>query len=122
MKRKEDRLTKVFRQTYEKQQESLYMQNKGKEEIPDIFDTPYIMDVTREYTATSDVEAELYDDAESGRFVYLSVFDNQDWSIVHWGTRHGRKATFRDMARNVVYMPVHYSEENGMVPAGDAFL
>lgn len=122
MKRKEDRLTKVFRQTYEKQPESLYMQNKGEEEIPDLFDTPYIMDVTREYTATSDVEVELYDDVESGRFVYLSVFDNQDWSIVHWGTRHGRKATFRDMSRNVVYMPVHYSEENGTVPAGDAFL
>lgn len=68
------------------------------------------------------MEVELYDDVESGRFVYLSVFDNQDWSIVHWGTRHGRKATFRDMARNVVYMPVHYSEENGTVPAGDAFL
>lgn len=30
MKRKEDRLTKVFRQTYEKQPESLYMQNKGE--------------------------------------------------------------------------------------------
>jgi hypothetical protein len=65
MKRKEDRLTKVFRQTYEKQPESLYMQNKGEEEIPDLFDTPYIMDVTREYTATSDVEVELYDDVES---------------------------------------------------------
>ena len=99
MKRKEDRLTKVFRQTYEKQPESLYMQNKGEEEIPDLFDTPYIMDVTREYTATSDVEVELYDDVESGRFVYLSVFDNQDWSIVHWGTRHGRKATFRDIPK-----------------------
>ena len=59
MKRKEDRLTKVFRQTYEKQPESLYMQNKGEEEIPDLFDTPYIMDVTREYTATSDVEVVL---------------------------------------------------------------
>lgn len=122
MKRKEDRLTKVFRQTYERQPESLYMLNKGKEKIPDLFDTPYIMDVTKEYTTTSDIEVQLYDNIENSKFIYLSVFDNQEWSIVHWGIRHGCKATFRNMARNIMYMPVQYSEEKGIVPAGDAFL
>ena len=85
MKRKEDKLPKVFRSTYEKRPESLYMQNQGREAVP-------------------------------------PLFDDQNWSIVHWGVRNGRKAVFRDMGRGIVYMPVCYSEEEGILPAGDPFL
>lgn len=120
MKRKEDRLTKVFRITYDKQPESLFMQ-KGNEEIPDVFDTPCIMDVTAEYTRTSDVEVVLYDNEYQDRFVYLAVFDDRNWSIVHWGRRNGNKAVFKDMARDVVYMPVFY-RHGDIIPAGDVFL
>ena len=56
MKRKEDRLPKVFRTTYEKRPESLCMQNQGREAIPEVFDTPCLIDVTREYTQTADIE------------------------------------------------------------------
>ncbi len=122
MKRKEDKLPKVFRTTYEKRKESLYMQNKGREELPALFDTPCLMDVTREYMPTSDVEVKLYADLPQSRFAYLAVFDDVQWNIVHWGERRGNKATFRNMGRGVVYMPVCYSDKEGTVPAGDPFL
>lgn len=122
MKRKEDRLTKVFRMTYEKQNESLYMLNGGKEDLPPVFDTPNIMDVTDLYTQTSDVQVPLYKDGKETKYIYLSVFDNQNWSIVHWGVKKDNVAEFKGMARGVVYMPVYYSIIEGITAAGDPFL
>ena len=122
MKRKEDRLPKVFRTTYEKRPESLCMQNNGREAIPEVFDTPCLIDVTREYTQTADIEVPLYGGLPHSRYAYLAVFDNQDWSIVHWGERKGGRASFADMACGIVYLPVLYSDEYGVQPAGDAFL
>ena len=122
MKRKEDRLPKVFRTTYEKRPESLCMQNQGREAIPEVFDTPCLIDVTWEYTQTADIEVPLYGGLPHSRYAYLAVFDNQDWSIVHWGERKGGRASFADMACGIVYLPVLYSDEYGVQPAGDAFL
>lgn len=122
MKRKEDRLPKVFRTTYEKRPESLCMQNNGREAIPEVFDTPCLIDVTWEYTQTADIEVPLYGGLPHSRYAYLAVFDNQDWSIVHWGERKGGRASFADMACGIVYLPVLYSDEYGVQPAGDAFL
>lgn len=123
MKRKEDRLPKVFRETFEIQTNSLFMQDKGKESLPRIFNTPYLIDVTNQYIETSDVEVDLYpmETNQSSGYAYLAVFDNQTWKIVHWAKISRGKALFTDMGRDIVYLPVYYMEDK-IIPAGDAFL
>ena len=98
MKRKEDRLPKVFRETFEIQTNSLFMQDKGKESLPRIFNTPYLIDVTNQYIETSDVEVDLYpmETNQSSGYAYLAVFDNQTWKIVHWAKISRGKALFTD--------------------------
>ena len=120
MKRKEDRIPKVFRQTFEKQENSLYMLNKGREPLPLVFSTPCIVDVTREYIETSDVEVDLYLEKYDTRYVYLAIFDNQNWSVVHWAIKEDGKARFTDLGRDIVYLPVYYINDE-VIPAGDAF-
>lgn len=121
MKRKGDRIPKVFRNTFEKRSESLAMQNAGREPIPTLFEKPCLEDVTDKYVETANVEVDLYDEDYGTRYVYLAVFNNRTWSIVHWGRKQGRKASFEKMGVDIVYLPVYFV--NGQtVPAGDAFL
>lgn len=121
-KRTDDRLPKVFRQTYEKRPESLYMRASGRDTLPTLFDTPCLMDVTSDYVPVTDVRVPLaYRKPSDVRFAYLSVFNNSEWKIVHWGRIVGNQAEFRDMGRDVVYLPVYYTSK-GVVCAGDAFL
>ena len=115
--------TKIFRETFEIQTNSLFMQDKGKESLPRIFNTPYLIDVTNQYIETSDVEVDLYpmETNQSSGYAYLAVFDNQTWKIVHWAKISRGKALFTDMGRDIVYLPVYYMEDK-IIPAGDAFL
>lgn len=118
----DNRLTKVFRKTYEKRRETLYYQSGG-ETIPGWLDTPCIRDVTSDYTETTDVSVSiLKGKARKRNIVYLAVFDNQKWTIVHWAKRQGSKALFKNMARGVVYLPVYYSDRKETIPAGKPFL
>ena len=55
------------------------------------------------------------------RYVYLSVFNDQKWSIVHWARKKGTKARFTKLGRDIVYLPVYFIQ--GLtIPAGNAFL
>lgn len=121
-KRKEDRLPKVFRQTFEKRPESLRMIAREDEILPKVFDTPCIADVTDEYMETSDVTVCLeHPELAGSRFAYLAVFNDREWRIVHWGRICGKRAVFKSMGRGVVYLPVYYGK-SGMLRAGDVFL
>lgn len=121
MRRREDRLPKVFRNTYEKNPYSLYVQNKERDSLPSVFNTPYILDVTDQYVETSDVDVHLYNLDYDTRYVYLSVFNDQKWSIVHWARKKGTKARFTKLGRDIVYLPVYFIQ--GLtIPAGNAFL
>ena len=121
MLRKEDRIPKVFRSTFEKQKNSLYMQNKGEEMLPLIFDTPCIKDVTKEYIETSNIEVDLYENKQNTKYFYLSIFNDRNWSIVDWSKKQNKKATFVNVGRDIVYMPVYYINDS-IIPAGFPFL
>lgn len=121
-KRKEDRLPKVFRYTFEKRPESLRMIAREDEVLPKVFDNPCIMDVTDEYMETSDVTVKLeHTQIAASRFAYLAVFNNKEWQIVHWGRINGGCAVFKSVGRGIVYLPVYY-RKSGMLRAGDVFL
>lgn len=118
--RPDDRVPKVFRFTFSKQPEmfAIYESNEDK---PEFFQTPCMKDVTDSYVETSDVNVSLFPDVKS-EFVYLAVFDNQDWRIVHYAEREGGKALFRKMGHGIVYLPVVYGRNGSLLPAAYPFV
>jgi hypothetical protein len=102
-------VAKVFRKTYAYQKESLF-HIKENESVPDLFNTPFIKDVTDRYSNTVDVNIKL-DNSYNTKFAYLAVFDNKNWVPIHWGKiGRGGKVIFKSMGRNCMYLPVVYKD------------
>lgn len=118
--RPDGKLPKVFRRMYAKQ-EAMEEIATAKEEVPELFRNPCLMDVTNDYVAAYDVEVELFPEV-SDRWVYLSVFDNRDWKIVHYAQRKGDWAKFVAMGSDMVYLPVCMDEYGETLPAGLPFI
>lgn len=121
--RPEHKLPKVFRQTFKKQPE-MYDIAYSDEKRPELFQSPCLMDVTSSYIKTSDVDVSLFSNpvVDNREWIYLAVFNNQNWSIVHYSRRKGEKAHFMQMGRGIVYLPVCYASNEQIVPAGYPFI
>ncbi len=114
-----DVMAKVFRKTYSYQNESLF-HIKRDEEVPDLFNTPFIKDVTCNYYNTVNVELELVDKTKK-RFAYLAVFDNSNWIPVQWGeVKNNKTVNFKALGKNCMYLPILYIE-GVCKPAGKPF-
>lgn len=119
--RSEGKLPKVFRHTYARQEAMEGIASENGEPVPELFRERCLLDVTRSYVDAWDVEVGLFPEVKD-KWVYLSVFDNWDWKIVHFAKRKGNKATFEAMGCDIVYLPVCFDEYEGTVPAGLPFL
>lgn len=116
------RLPKVYRHTYSNHIEGpLVDKEVNRKDIPKLFCNMKQTDVSDEYFETENVTVELSQTAPDGaRYVYLCVFGYQAWHPVQWGEIKERKATFRAMGKDVVYLPVYY-KEGQLLPAASPF-
>ena len=115
------RLPKVFRYSYRIHPEGpAFDKRMPREDIPDLFIMPNLMDVSQQYFATSDVEIRL-DKPTNERYSYLCVYNNDLWEPVQWSVNRHGKARYQAMGRDIVYLPAHYRNKS-VVPAGDPFL
>lgn len=113
---------KVFRSTASINRQSLAILNNNREDIPKLFENMHFIDVTQEYSKTSDVKVILDSKtAKKRHFAYLSVFNNKDWVPICWGEIHSNNVIFNKMGRNVAYLPIYYNS-TGNVPAGYPFV
>lgn len=62
------------------------------------------IDVTKEYLPTADLD--IRGRGERSGKPGLMVFDNEKWCSVDEGTWRGRRAIFRDVARDIAFLPV----------------
>lgn len=116
----DERMAKVYRRTYAKNPvlEEL-VESEKEENLPEAFKAPFFKDVTSEYMHCSDVALNIQNC--KSKYAYLSVFDNRDWFPIAFGKVRNGKVLFKDMGRNVVYLPV--TCENGETkPVGGPFL
>ena len=114
----DEKMAKVYRKTYAANEELVRLRQAEKH-VPAVFCTYFLKDVTAEYMDCMDVDLEV--EGEDGRYVYLSVFDNVSWVPVCFARIEGGKACFKDVGRNIAYLPLRY-EEGMVVPAGDPFI
>ena len=116
--RLDEKKSKVYRYTYALNPALVELHKSGTC-LPPVFRTLCLKDVTREYTVTSDVEVEVNGDA--GKYAYLATFDNKSWKPVAFGKVRRRKALFRDLGRDVLYLPVGFRDD-AVVPLGNPFV
>ena len=105
-------MAKVFRRTYKANKELMDLLSVERH-VPEAFRNPFIQDITTEYLKTVDVEIPVKN--KKYKYVYLAVFDNADWVPIHWAKVEKGKAVFRNMGKNVTYLPVGYNE-SGVIP------
>ena len=58
----------------------------------------------------------------SGRYAYLAIFNDLKWLPVAWTTVRGKRVVFQNMGKQVVYLPVGYSQEEGMISMDNSLL
>lgn len=106
----DNRIAKIYRRTYSKQQASLAVLH-GTEAIPPEFGDPFLKDISSSYFKGVDVTLNF--DSLSNlqrRFGYLCIFDNVDWTPICWAPIETGNAKFSDVGKNVVYLPAKFCE------------
>ena len=115
------KISKVFRKTFSIQDSSLLMLvQSANEVIPSVFKSSRIKDVTKEYVPVSDVRID-YSSTLSSHFAYLCTFDNRGWIPSFWGKIDKYSILFRNMGRDIVYLPATYIKSD-LVPIGNPFI
>lgn len=122
---------KVYRKTFALQRDSLAFRLPPGREAPNRFlaSRSYV-DVTDQYTPTSDVRVTLapalVPDGE--RFAYLCVFNGGEWVAIHWAPltagAQGAEATFTKMGRGprgLLYQPALH-DGRALRPVGPPLL
>ncbi|GAB1857034.1 transglutaminase-like domain-containing protein [Flavobacteriaceae bacterium MHTCC 0001] len=100
------RMAKVFRKTYAIQNTALASQVQ-KENIPYSFLwSSNIVDVTKDYVPVGTVTCDFKE--QNVTIAYLNVFNVNSWSLVDWSKKEEGVFTFKNMGRDIVYLPSYY--------------
>ncbi|MCF8716351.1 hypothetical protein JM658_16090 [Joostella atrarenae] len=107
------KLGKVYRRTFNKNLNSHAAIFGRKHYLPEFLNNEFITDVTDEYIKTADISIPILERVNIEKNVYLSVFNNKEWTPIAWGfnIEQGSKATFKKVGRNSVYIPTSISED-----------
>jgi hypothetical protein len=115
------RLPKVFRYTFLTNKEAPIMNpNISVDDVPPVFAKTKFKDVSSEYFPTTDLDVKLTNIPEKTPYAYLCVFNSGRWIPVQWGEIKDNVGHFKDMGRDIIYLPAFY-KNGSVIPAGDAF-
>ncbi len=110
---------KILRSTYKPDERTLeyYRETTYPERLFSVFET----DVTDQYVATKDLAIPVSTKGVKGRYAYIAVFNHRQWVMIDFGELRGRKARFKKMATDHVYLTFGY-DGNSLVPISDPFI
>lgn len=109
---------KIYRRTFFEQKDNPIYRRRGKESIPDQFMDCRFKDVTVCHNVSCrDISLDI-DYTPGNRLAYLAVFNPQGWVPVAYGEIKGRKAEFRNVGTDILYLPCIY-DGNTFVPVSD---
>lgn len=116
------RLPKVFRYMYSWVFEGPATDENLKiKDIPPLFRRLNLKDVSSQYFQTTDINIRLTKPVPLGSgYCYLAVFGQRKWHIVQWGKITGKECMFKGMGRDIVYLPVYYTDGQ-VIPAASPF-
>lgn len=116
------RLPKVYRVTFDKVENDIIKDDRVSiEDIPALFRSDRVVDVSQEYFETSDIKLTLErSKPENTYYAYLCVQNRKEWIPVQYGKIKGNTVAFREMGKDIVYLPIYYKDGIG-IPAGEPF-
>lgn len=122
--RPERKIPKVFRETFKNNEYMSEITDESDEFIPELFKNRNIIDVTNVYTSTSNVEVNLFakNSVRSRKWIFLCVFDNEDWVPIWFGKNENGKVIFSNVGRGVAYLPVIYDKDGQYISASNPFI
>lgn len=114
-------VSKVFRYVYSPT-EGPYSNHLKNEFIPDVFNTPYIKDVTEQYHEVVDFSLPLTPKLLDRKFVYLCIFAASGWKPIGWGKVNptGDSATFEKVPIDATYLAGFWQNDT-FIPISDPF-
>lgn len=114
------KVAKVYRRSHKNDPQSLFSIKGKKTHTPPFLGNYNYLDVTDEYLQTADVTIDF---ADTSQFVYLAVFNENNWRPVEWA-RAGAdgKAHFLNMGTGVVYRVVIVLDEEVVVVGEEFYL
>lgn len=115
----DEKMPKTYRFTYAANHD-LQRLNRREKFVPRFFRNVFMRDVTTHYAQCADVTLPV--NARHGSYVYLAVFDANSWSPVAYAEVKQGKATFRDMGRNILYLPMRYHADGTEESIGPPFV
>lgn len=105
-----NRLAKIYRRTFSSQNNSLAAIH-GDEEIPTLFSNAHIIDVSSSYFKGCNIGLTVPESLRGGKKIgYLCVFDNANWQPIAWSSFSGEDICFKNLGKNVVYLPAIYED------------
>jgi hypothetical protein len=116
-----NKLAKVYRKMYAEQSQNLAFKLHDSEKAPGWLRGRSYLDVTKDYVPVSNVTLALDSIPDSTHFAYLCVFNSGEWGAIHWGEIVDGHVTFKDMGRDIVYLPV-YNIHDEFIPASAPFI
>ncbi|SYZ73175.1 Transglutaminase domain-containing protein [Candidatus Zixiibacteriota bacterium] len=117
-----NKIAKAYRKTYEDHPENLVFQERKQKKIPGWLAGKSYIDVTPAYARVSNLNINL--DAplpDSIDIAYLCVFNSGEWQAIQWGRAADSTALFKEMGRDILYLPALYINEK-IVPGGTPFI
>ena len=109
---------KIYRRTYS---HNPIAKPVKKEYIPYFFLDPFNKDVTDLYTPTSEIKLSI-PEIRKIPHGYLAIFNDLDWQPIACSKPIGQKIIFPKMGKDIVYLPVYYTNEKEMVPFAPPFI
>jgi len=104
---------KIFRYNYSKTNK-LY-EYLSDVEIPTYLRNKCVSDVTKEYVEVSNLkirpQAPSHNDTRSS-IGFIAIFNNRDWMPIYWGEISEGEVIFKDMGRDIVYLPVYINKSS----------
>lgn len=105
-------IPKIYRNGFEHNPKNVFNMYSDQSDIPLMFRDPKLIDVTTEYIETGDLEIPIkYIPKKEHKVVYLLCFNNSDWTPVAWGVITGDKAEFKNLGKNIVYLPATFEND-----------
>ncbi len=117
-----DKIPKVFRYTFSANSDSPYMNKGPNEQLPAIFNSPYIIDVSNQYIQTQDIDVDIYEFPENNNIAYFCIPINQDFYPVAYSvlSKERNRVSFKAIRDDIVGIPCYFDGYK-MIPVNNMY-
>ncbi len=116
-----EKMAKAYKHTYSINHELVDLNNAEKN-VPTLFKTFFLKDVTDEYVNSVSVDIKPNGLPKKKEYAFLAIFGDQDWTPISFGKVKNGKVHYDRLGRNILYLPFFYSDRGAITPIGNPFV